>query len=214
MFPVLGKPLMWYTLKKIVDMEVEDKTLVITDDNEIERYARSFGVMVCREPPVVNENSTGALKFGLEWATSIGLCCDVVVCLEVTSPCWTPGQLEAACTRVAHETGELTCSVVRSEPLAFQGRLDENGVFSLFEPLDLSQNLLPVYKFSGCVFAFPAAMLRERDCSTGKTFYDGLCMRGIVHNDPYVDIDEMEHMLWLEVMLRSGRYPSLYREEL
>jgi CMP-N-acetylneuraminic acid synthetase len=204
---VNGKPLLWYILQDVKAAGLADRTIVVTDDDEIESYAMLSDVMVCREPTVVDESTIRAAHYGWKYALRHGIQSGVIVLLFPTSPCFKPG-LIFDIAEWCEATGGPVQSIVKAPPLAYQCVFSDKAVLKFFAPLDLSQNFEQSYMLSGCAVACYPSMF-NRDYSSLLTFYKDLPLYGMLHDDPHCDIDSQDDFLWLEYLVQSGRYPHL-----
>ena len=94
MYPVAGKPLLWYTISNARNSGMFDKIIVSSEDEEILEYARSQGVIACVRPSYLSEDGVSATKVVL-WHLSDFESDDVIVLLQPTSPIRTSSHISA-----------------------------------------------------------------------------------------------------------------------
>lgn len=86
--PLLGKPLIYYTVKAALESKSVDRVIVSTDDEEIAEVARECGAEVPFMRPsefAQNDSSSeSALKHAVEWLEEKEEPADIVVYLQTT----------------------------------------------------------------------------------------------------------------------------------
>jgi CMP-N-acetylneuraminic acid synthetase len=202
---------MWYAMRNIASAGLLWRTIVVTDDDSIAKVATNFGVEVCREPTVVHENSIRAIHRAWLYAVEhLRWKVDVIVSTTTTSPCYSPLLIHRTAEALTDQH-DVVQTMVRSLPLGFLAHLQVDGTVEMVAPTGLSQDMPQIHAFSGCVAALWPRILQQ-DFSDMAAFWAQLRIKGVVHNDPHLDIDEEGDLLWMELMLKSGRYPHLYQE--
>lgn len=114
--PLLGKPLLAYTIEHARHSRLVNRVVVSTDDEEITQVARSYGAEVVHRPAVISgdeASSESALLHVLEhlrdqenyWP-------DLVVFLQCTSPIRQPGDIDRAIQQLLAEGADSLLSGV------------------------------------------------------------------------------------------------------
>lgn len=207
--PVLGKPLLYYTIRSAGESKLLDCCIVSTDSEEIAEVARSLGADVPFLRPVefARDDSSDIefMRHALDWlASERGWESEIVVNLRPTGPLRTGEDID----RVIQLMIETGCDSVRtvsrpaSNPFKMW-RMDEAS--AKMEPLlptehfstlgtDVPRQLLPqnIYWQNGLVDA-----TRTKFIKAGNIY--GPDIRGVV-TDPRkaIDIDEPEDLILAE----------------
>lgn len=86
--PLLGKPLIYYTIKAALESKYVDRVIVSTDDDSIANVAKDCGAEIpFIRPSELAQNdssSESALKHAVEWLEESGDPADIVVYLQTT----------------------------------------------------------------------------------------------------------------------------------
>ncbi len=87
--PLLGKPLIYYTIKAALDSKLISRVIVSTDDEEIAKIARKYGAetpfLRPKELAKDTSNAESFLKHAVEWLEkNDGYSPDIVVYLQIT----------------------------------------------------------------------------------------------------------------------------------
>lgn len=89
-FPILGRPLIEYTIKEAKKSNFIDKIIVSTDDIEIAEIVKKYGIKVpFLRPKELAEDTTSsedAILHAINWLESNGEDYDIVILLQPTSP--------------------------------------------------------------------------------------------------------------------------------
>ena len=86
--PLLGKPLIYYTIKAALESKTVDRVLVSTDCSGIAEVSKQYGAEVPFMRPSHlaqnNSSSESALKHAVEWLDEEGSPTDIIVYLQTT----------------------------------------------------------------------------------------------------------------------------------
>jgi len=212
--PVLGKPLISYSIRSAQQSKLLDAFLVSTDDAEIAEVARSFGADVpFLRPKEFSRDDSPDLEFmchALDWLQVMrGFAPEIIVNLRPTGPLRTGEDIDRV-IKLMLDTG---CDSARTVSLPAQNPFKMwrvNAASARMDPLlptehfavlgtDVPRQLLPqnVYWQNGLVDATRAQFIRA-----GKIY--GPDMRGVV-TDPRksIDIDEPEDLMLTGERLRE-----------
>jgi CMP-N-acetylneuraminic acid synthetase len=160
LIPLGGRPLLAYTVDAAKQSERLAHVVLSTEDPEIARVARTFGVDVIARPDALAEDSTPMLpvvQHALAVAErSLGHF-DLVFTLQVTSPFRTAGDVDAAIELLRSSGAESVIGVVRvfdNHPARIKRIRDGRLVpFDTPEPEGIRrQDLPPAYLRNGAVY--------------------------------------------------------------
>lgn len=205
---VAGRPLLWYTLDFIRQIKEGPRSLVITDDDEIETFVRDEGkgIQVIREPRVVpeEENTIRAAYRAVQAASAEDIRFSKVVILPPTQPI-RPMDIVERCAAAVHGEADASASMHQSPHFPeFISSLDANGI-ARFGPLKRRQEYEPIFVLNGVCTAYQRAVLQEEP-GTMETFHAERTYRGVVMESfPWVDIDEQADLELFEMLLRAGK---------
>lgn len=203
--PILGKPLMFYSIRSAQQAKLLDAFLVSTDDAEIAAVARSYGADApFLRPAEFARDDSPDLEFmchALDWLEVVrGWTPEIIVNLRPTGPLRTGEDIDRV-IRLMLDTGcdsARTISIPAHNPFkmwrvdAASARMDPLMPTEHFAVLgtDVPRQLLPqnVYWQNGLVDATRSKFIRE-----GSIY--GPDIRGVV-TDPRksIDIDEPEDL--------------------
>lgn len=174
--PLLGKPLMSYTIQSAMDSKLFDDVLVSTDSESIARVARQYGAVVpfLREPKLaddhtpVSEATTRALEQMEEYT---GKKYEAIVQLMPNCPCRTAQDMIAAYKQFVYSKANFQISVF---PFGWMNPWWAMRIKQEYKPLPLfpqaykkrSQDLERLYCPTGAIWIARAKALQKE-----KTFY-------------------------------------------
>lgn len=210
--PLLGKPLIAWSIDAGLRAASADALVVSTDDEGIALAACAAGARVpFRRPAELagdTSSSIDVVLHAIDWLAAAGEHYDVVVLLEPTSPLRESADIEAALELMAGQHAGAVVSVCRAESAhpAFMYRCDDNGRLQPFlerQPTGLRrQEIEPLYFLEGTVYASRIDALRAR-----RSFYHEDTVGYEVPRWKSLEIDELDDFLMVEALLK-------YKEEL
>lgn len=160
--PLLGKPLIGYTIEAAKECSDITRVVVTTDDNAIERIARDFGAEVYRHPPLlsVDGNPTfPVIQHVVGELLGAGSTFDLVATMRATSPLRRSEDISQAIELLYRTNADSVVSVV-ADPTGHPIRLkfvDENMRLIALHPGEenspiIRQNLPLVYRRNGAIY--------------------------------------------------------------
>ena len=214
--PLLGRPVVWYTLEDARRSCRITRLVVSTNDAEVMRIARAEGVEVVVRPPELATDTAridGALKHALAVVETCGAGCavarmDLVVLLYANVPVRAAGVIDRVIDHLASTGADSvrTFAPVGKFHPAWMSRIDGDRV-SPFQPGTAfrRQDLEPLYLVDGAVCAMTRAALLSPPAGPDDHFaYLGHDRRGIVQPmEATVDIDAERDLLVAEAALRA-----------
>jgi CMP-N,N'-diacetyllegionaminic acid synthase len=170
--PLLGKPLIGYTIEHAKQSSLVHRVVVSTDDDEIADVSRTFGAEVVRRPQELatdTASSESALTHVLdELRKKEGYQPDLVAFFQCTSPIRDRGDVDRAIRLLQDEQADSLLSACRSH--AFVWRREGGAVKPLnYDPLHRlpRQKLPPEYIENGSLYLFRPWVLQKLGCRLG-----------------------------------------------
>ena len=218
--PLLGKPLIAYTIEQALASRWITRTIVSTDDEEIAAVARQFKAEVpfMRPEEFAQDRSLDFEVFwhALNWLKEHETYnCDLVVHLRPTGPVRRIDLLdEAIALMLAHPEADALRSVSSPSQTPYKMWSIENGylkslltVDGVGEPYCLPRQVLPpVYWQNGYIDIIRPATILEQRLMAGKTILP------FVTKEPILEIDYSDSLPLVEEALRklqAGERPDL-----
>jgi CMP-N,N'-diacetyllegionaminic acid synthase len=205
--PLLGKPLIAWSIDVGLRTPSADALVVSTDDEGIAQAARAAGARVPFMRPAELAGDTASsidvVLHAIDWLAAAGEHYDVVVLLEPTSPLRESADIEAALELMAGQHAGAVVSVCRAESVhpAFMYRRDADGRLQPFlecQPTGLRrQEIEPLYFLEGTVYASRIDVLRAR-----RSFYHEDTVGYEVPRWKSLEIDELDDFLMVEALLK------------
>jgi CMP-N,N'-diacetyllegionaminic acid synthase len=216
-YPVLGKPLIAYTIEPALAARSITRLVVTTNDPEIADVAGRLGAEVpFLRPPELAQDETPdypVVRHALEWLEAKdGYRPDLIVQLRPTSPLRTSRQLDEAIALLrAHPGADSVRGVCRPQQNPHKmWRMTSDGLLSPLlavpgvpEPFNSPRQTLPVVWWqNGYIDAFWRRTVFEQQSLTGAK------VLGYVIDEPeHVDIDSLHDIRVLELILRNRLAP-------
>ena len=205
--PLLGKPLIAWSIDAGLRAPSADALVVSTDDEGIAQAARAARArgpfMRPTELAGDTASSIDVVLHAIDWLAAAGEHYDVVVLLEPTSPLRESADIEAALELMAGQHACAVVSVCRAESVhpAFMYRRDADGRLQPFlerQPTGLRrQEIEPLYFLEGTVYASRIDVLRVR-----RSFYHEDTVGYEVPRWKSLEIDELDDFLMVEALLK------------
>jgi CMP-N,N'-diacetyllegionaminic acid synthase len=203
---ILGKPLIWYSLDYVQYIQASSQSVVVTDDDEIERYVQETNseIVVVREPLVSaeNENSPRAVfRAVIQWE-AIRRSFSTVTLLMPTQPV-RPHDIVERCVAAIddHSDSALTVHEPQLRP-EFMQPTDCNGIIR-FSDWRRRQDYDPVYCLNGVCMSYRREVF---DCEPQslQDFHRNRAYRPVlIPSFPYVDIDEPKDLELFRFLLEN-----------
>ena len=208
--PMLGKPLLAWTIECAAACPAVDAVVVSTDDAAIADTAIGLGA----EAPFLRPaglatdtaSSIDVVLHALDTLATGGRVFDIVVLLEPTSPLREVSDIAGALDRlVGAPAVESVVGVARVENVhpAFLYRLTEGQLrpYTGAQPTGLRrQDLDPLYFVEGSVYASFVAALRAK-----RSFYHERTAPWVVARYKSLEIDELSDFIAVEALLAARR---------
>ncbi len=117
--PLLGKPLIEYTIKAALDSKLLTRVILSTDDDEIMKVGRDCGVEVpFKRPPELAGDATPTVDVviqAVEFMEKQGFFPDIIVILEPTSPLRQAEDIDKAIRKHIESDADSVVSVTQTD---------------------------------------------------------------------------------------------------
>lgn len=209
--PLLGKPLIAWTIEQAKASKYVDKVVVSTDDEEIAKVAVKYGAEVpfLRPKELARDESPtiGVILHALEFFSDSGEKFDLLALLEPTSPLRDSEDIDKCIiSLVDREDAESIVSICKLEGThpEFNVIIDDSGFIR--KALDKSskfnvlrrQELRDIFFFEGSIYISNVSSLLKR-----KTFYHDRTLGYIVPRWKSLEIDEFCDLICAEALMKA-----------
>jgi CMP-N-acetylneuraminic acid synthetase len=197
--PLLGKPLIGYTIEAARKSRLADHICVSTDDGKIAGVARDYGVQVIPRPPDLATDTAPiewALRHAVRYlAETEDFSPDIVVWLQANVPIRKEGQIDAVIRKLMASGADSAITVTPArERLEWMKKLvDGDRIVHAsrtggFRRQDYPETL---YIADGAVVAIRTEILMATEGLTGVHVYMGEDIRAVVEEARFaIEIDE------------------------
>ena len=211
--PLLGKPLIAYTIEVALRARCIDRLIVSTDDDEIAHIAQKYGAEVpFMRPSELAQDDTPdqpVFRHALDWLKEHeGYAPDLVLNLRPTTPFKTPEIIEEVVRRMVDTNADVVRTMSRVDGVYhpyWMYRLSDEGRARPFvngiKVADYyqSQLLPPVYRINGLVDAIKPRAIYE------DSFLDTSNMVAVIVSDEVsIDADTEIDLKLCEVLLNDA----------
>lgn len=215
--PLLGKPLIAWTIEQGLASRYVDRLIVSTDDLEIADLSRKAGAEVpfIRPAPLASDtaSSLDVIDHAFSEVQNNPDTYDYLLLLEPTSPLRDPSDIDTCVERlIGHPVAKSIVSVAALESAHpdFNMVIDpETQCLRKTRPVDFTgsvrrQNLTAIFFFEGTIYLSDVStLLKER------TFYHDRTLGYIVPRWKSLEIDEFPDLICAEALLKArqeGRF--------
>ncbi|MBL9000697.1 MAG: acylneuraminate cytidylyltransferase family protein [Phycisphaerae bacterium] len=167
--PLAGRPLIAHTIGHALTSRRVTRTVVSTDDAEIELVSRAAGAEVVHRPPALATDaspSEGAVSHVLDaLCESEGYLPDLVVFLQATSPLREAGDIDGAIHLLLREEADSVLSVCASHDFLWTN--DGRGARPLnYDPArrPRRQEMQPQFRENGSIYVFRTVGYLKHRC--------------------------------------------------
>ncbi len=205
--PLLGKPLIAWTIEQAKQSKYIDEIFVSTESSEIAKISDTFGVHVpILRPDKLAEDgskSIDVIEHVIEYFGTNTMFFDLVVLLEPTSPLRESQDIDNAILRLINtKDAESIVGVCKSESAhpSFSVII-ENGFIKPYEK-DYNtlrrQEIKDIYFFEGSLYLSYTASLKQR-----RTFYHEKTIPYIVPKWKSYEVDDLIDWIIIEALLTA-----------
>lgn len=197
--PLLGKPLIGYTIEAAKISTLADKIVISTEDNEIAACAKRYGIQVINRPFEFSTDEAPiewALRHAVKYLNETeGYLADIVVWLQANVPIRKYDQIDMVIQKLI-DTGSdsvLTVTAVTQRPEFMKKMVEKDRIIHMAIPKETRRqdyNEL-LYVADGAVIAIRTDILMHTEGMTGAHIYLGTDIRGVIQEPQYaIEIDD------------------------
>lgn len=209
--PLLGKPLIAWTIEQALESKYLDEIIVSTDNEEIASISRKYGAKVpYLRPSELAQDSTPTIEVishAIKFVEDRGKKFDILVLLEPTSPLREKKDIDYS-IKLLIDTEDcesvVSVSKLESSHPEFNLEIDKNGFIRKYYDKSTHFNVLRrqelnnVYFFDGTIYiSYISTLLRI------KTFYHQKTMAYIVPKWKSLEIDDKCDFICVESVLKA-----------
>jgi len=203
--PILGKPLIHYTIEQALACPLIDHVYVSTDDEEIAEVARQAGAQVPFLRPAEMATSTAAkipvIQHLVDWVVDSGIKVDKIVDLDPTSPLREQEDIQSCIEMLDSETDVvITGYLAIKNPYFNMVEQQPDGYYSLVRRLEGDVNQR---QRAPKVYAMNASIYVWHPYTLNKGLWDGKAKLHIMPRERSVDIDELIDFKLVELYMRE-----------
>jgi len=210
--PLLGKPLIYYTIKAALESKRVDRVIVSTDSLEIAEISKQCGA----EAPFIRpshlakdeSSSESALKHAVTWLEDNGEPVDIVVYLQTTDIFRHKWMIDAVVDKLINDESVDSSFIAHPTHKKFWGAEGQSPPYRITEdaylPRQADSKVLIYREDTGVACATRSSIIKK-----GKRLGDNVA---IVSNDDFnscIDIHDEENLWLAEQVLdrdKGGRY--------
>jgi len=210
--PLLGKPVVVYTIEYARGVEEIDRTVVSTDSEEIAKVCREAGAEVVMRPAEMATDDAPvewALRHVVRELEGRGESFEIAVLLYGNVPVRPKGVVSEAVEKIATtgcDSVVSLCEVGKYHP-QWQYRLDGDHVVNYEEPTThLRQELPKSYLHEGAVAVIRTDVLMKSEGEEGPEAFLGEDRRAVItQQGETVEVDSEADMVLAEFLLSRGK---------
>ncbi|HLD82958.1 MAG TPA: acylneuraminate cytidylyltransferase family protein [Candidatus Omnitrophota bacterium] len=215
--PVLGKPLIAYTIEAALKSKLANKVVVSTDGQRIAKAALRYGAQVIKRPKKFATDTSpieDALRHTVkELKRTEGYLPKIVVSLQANNPIRKNGQIDEAIKKLINSPADSVVTVYPVEEFPqWMKRMDRQGfLLPLFPKVKeyRRQEIEPLY-LDGSIAAIKTITLMKTEGLRGAHLYLGKRVMGLIQDKQYtLEIHHKEDFakadLYLKKIFREGR---------
>lgn len=198
--PLLGKPIIAYTIEAALESKLTDKIVVSTEDKKIAEVSRKYGIQVI-DRPAKYATDTAPIEWALRHAVRYlerkeRYSPDIVVWLQANVPIRKNGQIDNVIQKLIDTNADsvITVTQVTQRPEFMKKMVKGDRIMHLAKPKKYRRQdyaAEPLYVADGAVLAMKKEVLMKTEGMTGAHVYLGNDIRGIIEEPKYaIEVDE------------------------
>lgn len=198
--PILGKPLIWHSIKRSLESKFINETIVSTEDEEIAKISWMYGAKVFPRPKELAQDETPTPPVILHVLSKLNTKSDYVVILEPTSPFRRKNDLDDAIRKIVDEDGDSLVSV--AEHYAIMWTRDGKPFNFTLEKRERRQDKKWEYAENGAIYIVKTDVfmkLKYFPCGDKILFYE-------MPPKLAIDIDTPFDLKMAETLMASGSW--------
>jgi len=206
--PLLGKPLIAYTIQAALQSKTLNKIIVSTDDEDIANVSKQYGAEVpfLRPKDLATDTATSlsVLQHAVRYlAEKEGYLADIIVCLQPTSPMRSAEDIDQAVTLCTSTSSDSVVSLCQAEHHPYwMKKVVGDRVYPLMEvdndKYPRRQDLPPAYQLNGAIYVTGRKILLEKERILGEN-----TLAYIMPQERSIDIDTLIDFKLAELIMRG-----------
>jgi N-acylneuraminate cytidylyltransferase len=200
--PLLGIPMLSYTLRAAREVEEISKVLVSTDNEEIAEVARAEGALVIERPVELARDDSPTepcIVHAMDrWREREGADPDWVVLLQPTAPLRQAEDIRRAFQTLESTGADSILSVVERREFRWVREGEMGRPLWDIENRPRRQDLIPDYVENGAIYITRSSLYRE-----GGNRLGGSIALSVMPAERSIDVDEPSDLLLVENFLRK-----------
>lgn len=213
-YPLSGKPLIYYSIKEAKDSKLISRVVVSTEDREIAEVAKSFGCEVISRPEELAQDQTPTLPV-LQHVVNFlkekeNYQPDAIVIIQPTAPLRLASDIDGAVNKLLEAGCDSVVSVAQV-PAHYNPawiKKVEGDVLLSFEGLRIDddknktrrQDLKNYYWKNGAVYAIKTDILMEKNSIFGET-----CRPFVMPEERSINIDSLLDLKMIELLMKEKK---------
>jgi len=202
--PLLGKPLIVWTIEQALASKYLDRVIVSTDSEEIAEISKKYGAEVPfmrpKELATDEAKSIDVVLYTVKWMEENDKSYDLLMLLQPTSPLRTAEDIDRAIELLFEKRANAIVSVCEVDHHPYWSNvLPEDGCMKNFirpEAINKSRQELPIfYRLNGAIYLAYWNYLKQE-----KTFFGDKTFAYIMPKEWSIDIDEEIDFILAELM--------------
>lgn len=199
--PLLGKPLIAYTIEAALKSKLSNKVVVSTDDPKIAHVVKKYHIQVINRPKKYATDTSPieiALRYSVDYLKAKeNYAADIIVWLQANIPVRKTGQIDNVVKKLilSNADSAVTVSAVEQFP-QWMKKMDKcNFLHPLFNNSKQyrRQDIKPLYRLDGAVVAVKAKILMGTKNLRGVHVFLGKRIIGVIQEKKYsIEIDSKE----------------------
>lgn len=207
--PLLGKPLIAWTIEQALASQYLDKVIVSTDEGEIAEISKQYGANVpfMRPKELATDEAKGikVVFHALKWLEKHNEFYDLIMLLQPTSPLRTTEDITNAIELLFIKNAQAIISVCVTEHHPYWANmLPSNGCMKDFlrpEVVNKNRQDLPIfYRLNGAIYLAYCSYLKMQ-----KEFWGSKTYAYIMSRNTSIDIDDEFDLTFAEFILSYGK---------
>ncbi|KPK42814.1 MAG: CMP-N-acetlyneuraminic acid synthetase [Omnitrophica WOR_2 bacterium SM23_29] len=207
MRPLLGKPLILWTIEQAKNSKYIDRIIVSTDDKEIARISKKYGAEVpfMRPKKLAGDNVKGikVVSHAVAWLQKNNSVFELLMLLQPTSPLRTSKDIDAAIKLLFKKNAQAVISITETDHHPyFSNTLPSNGRMANFlrpESINKNRQELPAfYRLNGAIYLAYVSYIKKKKNFLGKNTF-----AYTMPSERSIDIDSEIDFKLAELLLRE-----------
>ena len=202
--PLIGKPIIAYTIEAALQSHLANKIIISTDDEKIARVAMKYDIQVVKRPKEYSTDMAPieqALRHAVQFLKDEkGYLADIVVWLQANIPIRKKGQIDQVLQEMIRKGADSAVTVYPvSQYPQWMKRMDRKGFLLPFlknVKTYRAQDVEPMYLLDGAIVAVKRNVLMRSENRSGVHMFLGKRMVGIVQEDRKhsIEVDDGEDL--------------------